>query len=127
MTEVVLDTSAVIAVFKGEPGWRDVAPLMSGARVSSLNVAEIALWFVRLGMPVERVAAEVEALKFATAEFDQRRAIVTADLWRRTRHRGLSLADRACVALGLELQLPVITADRVWRDLDLGVEIRLIR
>jgi PIN domain nuclease of toxin-antitoxin system len=44
-----------------------------------------------------------------------------------TKHKGLSLADRACLALGQQLNLPVITADRVWKELDLEVEVRLVR
>lgn len=44
-----------------------------------------------------------------------------------TRHAGLSLADRACLALARRLGVPAVTADRAWGDLDVGVEVRLIR
>jgi ribonuclease VapC len=46
---------------------------------------------------------------------------------RRIRHYGLSLGDRACLALAMELKLPVVTADRAWIDLDLGIDICVIR
>ena len=85
------------------------------------------MWFVRQGTPDDQVAAEVEAGHFIIADFDQSRAIASAILEPKTRQRGLSLADRACLALAIELGLPAVTADRAWRDLDVGVQIRLIR
>jgi len=44
-----------------------------------------------------------------------------------TRSLGLSLADRACLALARRLDLPVITAGLTWLGADVGVEIRSIR
>lgn len=44
-----------------------------------------------------------------------------------TKVAGLSLGDRACLALGLRLGLPVLTTDREWQGLDLGVEVRAAR
>lgn len=44
-----------------------------------------------------------------------------------SRHLGLSLGDRVCLALGQRLALPVITSDRRWADLDCGIDVRLIR
>jgi ribonuclease VapC len=44
------------------------------------------------------------------------------------RHPGrLSLGDTVCIAMGRLLDLPVLTTDRIWTELDLGVEVRLIR
>ncbi len=59
--------------------------------------------------------------------FNDGQARVTADLLPRTRALGLSLGDRACLALAMERKLPVLTADRAWKSLRVGVEIRVIR
>jgi PIN domain nuclease of toxin-antitoxin system len=75
-----------------------------------------------------------EAIEDAVAEypvtivpFTQRLAMIAGLLVSRTRDRGLSLGDRACLALAMDLKLPVVTADRAWAALDLGVEIRQVR
>jgi PIN domain nuclease of toxin-antitoxin system len=44
-----------------------------------------------------------------------------------TRSLGLSLGDRACLALGLTLKAPVYTTDKSWKNLKLGVQIHVIR
>jgi PIN domain nuclease of toxin-antitoxin system len=59
--------------------------------------------------------------------FDARDAEMTARLWRPTRSAGLSLADRACLALALRLEAPVLTTDRAWVGLDHGVDVQVIR
>jgi PIN domain nuclease of toxin-antitoxin system len=60
-------------------------------------------------------------------DFTTGQAHRAAELHRATRRLGLSFGDRACLALGLEMESPILTADRTWGDLDLGVEIRLAR
>jgi ribonuclease VapC len=127
MTEVVLDASAVIAVFKQEPGWHSVIPLLESGRMSAANFAEVATWLARLARPNHQVFAELDVLEVTVIDLDRRRAATVGVLEPKTRHRGLSLSDRACLALAIELGLPAVTADRAWRNLDIGVEIRLIR
>ena len=63
----------------------------------------------------------------ALMPFDVSDAETAADLWVRTRHHGLSLGDRACLALAARIDAPAVTADRAWRDLDVRVEIVCIR
>ncbi len=61
------------------------------------------------------------------AGFDAVHAELAAILREPTRDLGLSLADRACLALASDLEVPAVTADRSWRDLDIGVEVELVR
>jgi ribonuclease VapC len=58
-------------------------------------------------------------------DFDQELAFQAGFLHPLTRFRGLSLGDRACPALGQQLNLPVLTTDRIWGELDFGVEVRM--
>lgn len=128
MSEVVLDTSAIMAVLNSEPGQDVVLPILRGARVSTLIVAEIATILIRAGWPSRLAVDRIGELELVTHEFTYDRALAAGLLFASTSNAGLSLGDRACVALALELRLPVFTADRAWSKI-VGIELdlRLIR
>jgi PIN domain nuclease of toxin-antitoxin system len=62
-----------------------------------------------------------------SAVFTDEQAKIAGSLIARTSAFGLSLGDRACLALGIALKAPVYTADRSWKNLKLGVRIHLVR
>ena len=66
-------------------------------------------------------------LNLEVVPFSQEQALRAGILRPSTKSLGLSLGDRACLALGLYLKLPILTADKLWSNLNLAVEIRLIR
>lgn len=123
----VLDASALLALLFGEPGHDRVAVVADGASVSTVNLAEVLTRFARDGHPVAAVLRRLETYAIEWAPFDDAHAAEVAALWPQTRRAGLSLADRACLALALDRGMPVLTADRVWAGLGLPVEIQLIR
>lgn len=59
--------------------------------------------------------------------FSPDQALLCARLMAQARSLGLSLGDRACLALAMERGLAAMTADAVCAALDAGVEIVLIR
>jgi ribonuclease VapC len=79
------------------------------------------------GKPAKEAEVAISLFRLTVEPFHYERAIAAGALVAKTRHRGLSLGDRACLALAVELRLPVVTADRAWRDLDIGVDIRFFR
>jgi PIN domain nuclease of toxin-antitoxin system len=130
MTEVVLDASAVLALIQDEPGGPAIEARLNGARLdgarlSAVNLAEVAQ---RLGdqWPDDLVAAVLGRFPCEVIGFDTPLALRAGLLRRVTGARGLSLGDRACLALAEREGLAVLTADRTWADLDLGVEVVLI-
>lgn len=127
MSEVVLDTSALLAYLHNEPGADLVEPHLEGAMVSTVNWAEVAQKALERGVAVERLRADIEALGLSLVPFGVVDAEAAARLWAETRYRGLSLGDRACLALGVVRGLSVLTADRAWRELDLGIPIQVVR
>jgi ribonuclease VapC len=127
MSDVVLDNSAIVAVVKNEPGADVVRKVIVGAVVSSVIAAEFVTVLTLQGMPESIIKTVFDEFMFKVEPFDRTRAIAAGLLAAETKHRGLSLGDRACLALAIELGMPVLTSDQVWHGLDLGIEIRLIR
>ena len=127
MADVVLDSSTIIAVINNEPGAERVLLVSDGAPVSTLIVAEVASWLVVHDVHEDEVHRFIVDFNLVVHSFHQAQAIAAGLLVTKTRRRGLSLADRACLALALELGMPVLTGDRAWRDLDIGVEVQLFR
>jgi PIN domain nuclease of toxin-antitoxin system len=123
----VLDASALLALLFEEPGHDRVALAADGAAVSTVNLAEVLTRFVRAGHPVGPVLKNLDTYAIEWVAFDDVHAAEVAALWPRTRRAGLSLADRACLALAIDRGLPVLTADRAWAELGLPIDIRLIR
>ena len=129
----VLDASALIAFVQEEEGFRRVrSAIEHGALISAVNWAETLADMAERGEAVETAEPRVrtriaEVGTLGVVAFDQAQATETARLRVRTQSLGLSLADRACLALGRLRRLPVLTADRAWRSLPLSIRIEVIR
>ena len=124
---LVVDASALLAVLLDEPGGEVVIPRLRGAIISTVNVAECFERAVDKGASAQAVRHLLINLEMDIVAFDLTQAASAADLKPLTRHIGASLGDRACLALALCRQTPVLTADRRWSELDIGIDIRLIR
>jgi PIN domain nuclease of toxin-antitoxin system len=95
--------------------------------ISTVNLAEIGTRLADRGMSDSDIREVVGALGMTVMQFDEELAYASAALRPRTRIRGLSLGDRACLSLASHLNLPALTADKIWADVDVEVEVRLIR
>ena len=123
----VLDASAILALLHSEPGGETIQKLLESAAVSSVNWSEVVQKALERKAEVEGLRQEFEALGLRIVPFSASQAEQAA-LWReQTRSLGLSLGDRACLALAAELGVPAVTTDRIWKDLALGVEVRTLR
>ena len=127
MSKVVLDASALLALVNQEPGQDVVAELLPSSLVSAVNASELVAKLTDQGMPEGEVQEVLAALDLTVIPFDEGQGLIAGYLRPVTKHFGLSLGDRACLALGLQTQCPVVTADKAWAKLDLDVEIRVIR
>ena len=128
MNSIVLDASALLAVLNREPGVEKLTPqLLSAAISSTVNLAEVHSKLVSRGIkPDEAWEATISPIR-ESAVFTDEQAKIAGNLIARTSAFGLSLGDRACLALGIALKAPVYTADRSWKNLKLGVRIHLVR
>jgi PIN domain nuclease of toxin-antitoxin system len=123
----VLDASALLALLQDEPGGELVQELLESAAISSVNWSEVAQKSLDWEADVEGLRHDLEALGLEIAPFTAPLAETAARLRPATRQAGLSLGDRACLALAAVLGLPAITTDRVWADLGLPIEIHPVR
>jgi ribonuclease VapC len=124
----VLDASALLALLKREPGHsRVVEAILDGAALGTVNLSEVIAVFARAATPVTGMLADVGRLGLLLQPFTADDASQAGELIRQTSGAGLSFGDRACLALAIRMQCPVLTADRAWVDLDIGVEVTLIR
>ena len=128
MSRVVLDASALMAVIAREPGAEMLTPqLMNAAATSTVNLAEVHGKLVQRGFSPDDAWAAANGAVHEAVVFTAEHAKTAGDLIIQTRALGLSLGDRACLALGIALRAPVYTADRLWKHLKLGIRIHLIR
>ncbi len=130
MSRIVLDTSAILAQLWSEPGADIVNRSMENSIVSAVNLAEVFTKLVERG-PLEIAERQIALLQVESpigiVPFDKAQAIICGRLRTGSRSLGLSLGDRACLALAIIEGATVLTADRVWADLGLSVKIELIR
>jgi ribonuclease VapC len=123
----ILDASALLAFVHREPGLDRVQSALPTSAMSSVNWSEVVQKVAARGLPVSGLRHDLHALGLNLLSFTAEDAEEAAHLWSLTRSLGLSLGDRACLALGRRLGGPILTADRAWQTLALGLDIRVIR
>ena len=123
----VLDASAILAAVNTEPGARVVVAALPGAIVSTVNLAEVISKLIEKGSSREQVRDILNELMLTTVDFDGDLAERCGHLRATTRAHGLSLGDRACLALAERMNLPALTGDHRWSNLQIGITIKMIR
>ena len=123
----VLDSSAVLAVIWNEPGSDMVLDRIEGAVISAVNYAEVLTKISDRGIDSKPAKALLASLAIETIVFDKVQAETSSQLRSQTRHLGLSLGDRACIALAMTKGWPVLTADKVWTELSISIDVQLVR
>jgi ribonuclease VapC len=126
---VVLDASAVLAVILAEDGADFALQHMTDAHLAAVNMSEAMAKLIEYKLSAEQARQQIDRLELFIHDFNAEQAQRTAVLRGSTKQFGLSLGDRACVALGQKLDLPILTSDRRMAEAKsvLGLDIRLIR
>jgi ribonuclease VapC len=125
--KVILDASALLALVFDEPGAEAVAVQARMSRILSVNFSEVVQRIIAIDGNPDRAEEAVDLLGIEVVPFDRYLARLTAELRKKTSFMGASFADRACMAFGLASGAPIFSADRDWRKLDIGLDIKLIR
>ncbi len=120
MIKNILDASAVLAVLNGEPGEKKVIPILAESAISAVNLTEVAAKLLEAGMDESGARLAVSVLGIGEiVDFTEDLAWEAARLRPVTKQYGLSLGDRACLALAIKLKIPAVTADKEWSKLKL--------
>jgi PIN domain nuclease of toxin-antitoxin system len=117
----------LLAVLLGERGWDQVTPILEGALLSTVNLVEVHTRMVSFGASGSHAWSRVLSFQCEICPLTESQARIAAELFTQTRPFGLSLGDRACLALAIERKATVYTTDRVWKNLNLGIAIEVIR
>lgn len=122
----VLDSSAILAAIGYEPGHERVEPILADSAVSTVNAAEVLTKLVERGILIADALDDFSQLGIDLIPFDLDHAITVSELRPHTRHLGLSLGDRACLALAMQENAVAVTADKSWATLNI-CPVELIR
>lgn len=117
MSNKVLDSSAILAVIFEEPGSEVVAPLLKDGLVSSVNFAEVTTKLAEKKILTRDSVEDLKNLGFDVIDFDVEQAAKVGELRPLTKHLGLSLGDRCCLALAILRGTTAVTADKDWKKL----------
>lgn len=124
---IALDASALLAFLFAEPGHEQVAAQLDAACLSTVNLAEVAARFARDGHDPREVCRRIASSPVEIVPFLATDSAIGAALVTVTQKHGLSLGDRACLALAMARGIPALTADREWKALRLPIPVQLIR
>lgn len=116
-----------MALIRGEPGAEAVVSCLSRAIISAVNQAEVQTKLVSAGIDEALAWWHIAEARCPSVPFDEDQARIAGALVRVTRPYGLSLGDRACLALAIRRRAAVYTADAAWKNLGLGIEVNVIR
>ena len=126
-TPYVLDASALLAALFDEPGADRVEEVLPGARMSTVNFSEVVAKLSERGRAGDDTLRILAELDIVVCDFDRNQAEAAGRLRQVTKSAGLSLGDRACLALAAALGGTAVTADRSWASLNLGVTVEVVR
>ena len=125
----VLDASALLCLLFDEFGAEKVETVLHGALISAANYAEVISKLIDKGQSPEEAITDLTELDLEVVPFDRAQSEIAGSIRQQTRQVGLSLGDRACLALAKGSSRTAVTADRAWTEIakHIGVEIELIR
>jgi ribonuclease VapC len=123
----VLDASAILTVINGETGFATVQNLLQQSVTSAVNMSEVVAKLQERGVTEPAIMAILNDFDVHVVAFDDEQAIAAGMLRNKTRKKGLSLGDRACLALAASRNAIAVTTDKAWKDLDTIARLLVVR
>lgn len=125
----VMDASAMLAQMQSEIGADVVDNLVLEHEcvISTVNLTEVATKLMDKGLAPAQLARTLKELDVQPIDFDQEQSLLCAKLRVTTKSAGLSLGDRACLALAQLMQGTAVTSDHAWQDVKKAVDIKILQ
>jgi ribonuclease VapC len=123
----VLDSSAVIALLGRERGAEAIDAVLQESVISTVNLAEVISKLQERGGSDEEIDASLADLDLTVISFDIEQANKAGKMRNTTRARGLSLGDRACLALAASRGATAVTTDKAWKDFEQIAQVLVVR
>ena len=127
MNELIYDASALLTLINREKGYEVAEENIGNSIMSSVNISESATILIKVGFSIDDAKDIIGSIIKTQISFDNNHAYIAANLYAKTKKYGLSFGDRACLSLAIDKSLPLLTADKIWAKLDIGIDIQLIR
>lgn len=124
----VMDSSALLALTRGELGFETVQELIhrEDCVISSVNMAEVGTKLIEYGLPPDELPRIVQQFQIDVIDFNNEQAILSAQLRPLTRAAGLSMGDRACLALTKLVEGIAVTTDQAWQDVRISADVKIL-
>ena len=126
-SKVVLDASALLCLLNGEPGTDRVLDVLTRCVIGATNLGEVVSKLRERGLSLDEVREALGGLHLDVRPLSAAQAMTIGDLRPTTKSLGLSLGDRACLALALDLQAEMFTTDADLASADVGISITNVR
>jgi ribonuclease VapC len=123
----VLDASALLCLLQEEKGAERVAHALPAAVIGAVNYSEVVSKLVESGLDDVTVDGLIDTLQLKVVSFDQRQARLAGSLRATTRKLGLSLGDRACLALAAVEGATAMTCERAWTKFEAPCKVEALR
>jgi PIN domain nuclease of toxin-antitoxin system len=125
--KIILDASAILVLINNEKGKDVVEQYLNNALISTINFSEVITVTNRNGFDQDEISNLLKNIFPNIIDFNYDQALIAASLDQYTSKFGLSLGDRACLSLAKYKNCPILTADKIWKKLDIDLDIKLIR
>lgn len=126
--KIIFDASAFIALLAKEKGFEVIKRHLKNAIISSVNIAEVYKYCIdKQNLTADECKNIMGISGIKIIDFDEKQALIAADIYPKTKGYGLSLGDRACIALAIEKKHPILTCDKIWEKINLDVKFIMVR
>ena len=126
-SKVVLDASALLCLLNDEPGADRVVDVLTRSITGTASLAEVVSKLRDRGSPLDEVREALGGLHIDVRSLTPAQALIVGDLRPATKALGLSLGDRTCLALAIDLQAEMLTTDGPLASADVGITITNVR
>ena len=126
-SKVVLDASALLCLLNDEPGADRVVDVLTRSITGTASLAEVVSKLRDRGSPLDEVREALGGLHLDVRSLTPAQALIVGDLRPATKALGLSLGDRTCLALAIDLQAEMLTTDGPLASADVGITITNVR